>query len=102
MSGQLYIDGKMSGPSHGDKLPGPVLPEADGYEQRAEIRRGGCVVAACEKTPSGREKIRNVAPYSRSPNSAPWVWRDSLRFVRGGPCTFVEGDRCDGKGGFFW
>jgi hypothetical protein len=89
---QLFIDGAMTGPSHGDKIPGPWLPKADEYEDTARVEVNGRTEAQVRKDKAGREQIRRRSRHGYA--LSPWCWRDTKADEQ----YFYTYERCDGKG----
>lgn len=75
---QLYVDGRMVGPSHGSHVAGPHLPDSDDYSLTARIDRDGVTVAELRRV-DGREQYRCRGLYGVGLTL--WVWRDSTTTV---------------------
>lgn len=67
---QLYVDGVMTGPSHGPGIPPARLPSPDVASKTARVVRGSRTIAQL-RVVGGREQVRHIPGV--------WVWRDTIQ-----------------------
>ena len=105
MTTQLYIDGEMVGPSHGDRAIPIKLPTYEQYDKTAEIRDvpSGLVIAKVQKMECcSRERFYLRTKTDGCHDGSPWLWRDTRREVTMSDGTSMDAyDRCDGEGTYY-